>query len=346
MKAIVYDLFKGPVSVKEVPYPQLKDNSVIIKVMASGICRSDWHGWQGHDKDIVLPHIPGHELAGVIEETGKNVVNFQKGDRVTLPFVCGCGDCRECDSGNQQVCENQFQPGFTAWGSFAEYVAIDYADINLVKLPDSLSFETAASLGCRFITSYRALVHQAAVKNDEWVAIHGCGGVGLSAIMIARALGAKVVAVDISDEKLNFAKSLGATVVVNGKNIKDVPDEIKFHTDGGVHVSLDALGSKITCHNSISCLRIRGRHIQVGLMAGKEQSPEIPMEKVIAHELEIKGSHGMQAHEYPSLFDMIESGKLQPEKLVGRTVSIEEGADILKNMDSFQEHGITVINRF
>lgn len=346
MKAICYHSFKGAITLEEVPYPKLKDDGVIIKVMATGICRSDWHGWQGHDKDIQLPHVPGHELAGVIEEVGKNIKNFQKGDRVTLPFVCGCGTCSECNSGNHQVCEQQFQPGFTAWGSFAEYVAIDYANINLVRLPDSMSFETAASLGCRFITSFRALVHQAKLKKGEWVAIHGCGGVGLSAIMIAKALGAHVIATDISDEKLAFATAIGADLTINAAKNSEVITEIKRRSKGGAHVSLDALGSKITCHNSISCLRTRGRHIQVGLMAGSDHSPEIPMEKVIAQELEIKGSHGMQAYEYPTMLEMIASGKLQPKKLIGKTVSLKEAINELKKMNDFKGIGVTVINEF
>ncbi|NER12535.1 zinc-binding dehydrogenase [Leptobacterium flavescens] len=346
MKAIIYEEFGGEIKVKDVPYPELNDESVIIKVMATGICRSDWHGWMGHDKDIVLPHVPGHELAGIVEETGKLVSNFKKGDRVTLPFVCGCGHCHECHTGNQQVCENQFQPGFTAWGSFAEYVAIDYADLNLVKIPDAMSFETAASLGCRFVTSFRAIVKQGALAPGEWVAVHGCGGVGLSAIMIAEAMGAKVIAVDISDEKLDFAKTVGAHEVVNAQTTPDVVNAIKSITDGGAHVSVDALGSKATCHNSISCLRIRGRHVQVGLMAGTESSPEIPMGKVIAHELEIKGSHGMQAYEYPSMLNMIESGKLQPQKLIGKTINLEKGVEVLKNLNHFKGTGVTVINDF
>jgi alcohol dehydrogenase len=118
-------------------------------VEASGICRSDWHGWQGHDPDIKsMPHVPGHELAGIIEETGSKIKNWKKGQRVTLPFVSGCGACPECESGNHQICDNQYQPGFTGWGSFAEYVNIKYADTNLVELPNELDYVTAASLGC------------------------------------------------------------------------------------------------------------------------------------------------------------------------------------------------------
>jgi len=144
MQAALFTAFKGSIALTRVPDPQLDPNGAIIQVMATGICRSDWHGWMGHDSDVQLPHVPGHELAGVVLEVGKNVRNWQQGDRVTLPFCCGCGYCPQCNSGNQQICDNYFQPGFTAWGSFAEYVQIAYADVNLVRLPDTMSFEAAA----------------------------------------------------------------------------------------------------------------------------------------------------------------------------------------------------------
>jgi alcohol dehydrogenase len=200
----------GSCLVQQVSDPVCPANGVIIKVGATGICRSDWHGWMGHDDDIILPHVPGHELAGTIVEAGAGVSRFKPGDRVTLPFVCGCGSCPQCASGNQQVCDHQFQPGFTAWGSFAEYVAIERADLNLVKLPDEIGFETAASLGCRFITSFRAVIDQGKVQPGQWVAVHGCGGVGLSAIMIAAAAGANVIAVDIDNDKLKLAGAIGS----------------------------------------------------------------------------------------------------------------------------------------
>jgi alcohol dehydrogenase len=314
--------------------------------MANGLCRSDWHGWMGHDTDIHLPHVPGHELAGVIEAVGKNIHNWKAGDRVTLPFVCGCGDCPQCLSGNQQVCDHQFQPGFTAWGSFAEYTAIDFADDNLVRLPENLDFVTAASLGCRFVTSFRAVVDQGRVSGGQWVAVHGCGGVGLSAIMIAAALGANVAAVDIADDKLAFARSLGAAVTINAANVDNVPAEIKKVTGGGAHISLDALGNPTTCFNSIACLRKRGKHIQVGLMLGGQNKPQIPMDRVIAHELEIYGSHGIQAHRYGAMFDMIAAGKLDPSKLVGQTITLEESLTALMDMDSFQGVGVKVIDQF
>lgn len=346
MKAAVYREFAKPLMIQNLPDPTPSERGVVIRVKATGLCRSDWHGWMGHDPDIRLPHVPGHELAGVVEATGKEVIRWRVGDRVTLPFVCGCGNCPQCASGNHQVCDHQFQPGFTHWGSFAEYVAIDYADINLVQLPDEIDFVTAASLGCRFVTSFRAIVEQGNVSAGQWVAVHGCGGVGLSAIMIANALGANVVAVDIDNEKLDFTKSIGATATVNAMNTDDVVQNVIDLTEGGAHVSIDALGSSVTCFNSIANLRKRGKHIQVGLMVADQRHPTIPMDKVIADELEILGSHGMQAHKYPALLSMIGAGKLFPEKLVRKTISIEESLDELVNMDSFSGTGITVINKF
>jgi alcohol dehydrogenase len=300
----------------------------------------------GHDPDIILPHVPGHELAGIIVETGSEIRNFKIGDRVTVPFVSGCGHCPECISGNHQVCDNQFQPGFTAWGSFAEFVEIKYADINLVKLPKEIDFVTAASLGCRFITSFRAVIDQGKVAAGQWVAVHGCGGVGLSAIMIAAAAGANVIAVDIDDEKLQLAKKVGAEILINAKKVGLVSEEIKNITVRGAHLSIDALGSQETCFNSVSCLRKHGKHIQVGLMTGDHKHPKIPIDKVVANELEIIGSHGMQAFRYAEMFEMIKTGKLKPELLVGKTISLEEAPNALMEMDKFENVGVIVINKF
>lgn len=343
MRAMYFEKYGMIPQIKNVPDPTPTNGGVVISVQATGLCRSDWHGWMGHDSDITLPHVPGHEFAGIITATGKNVRRFKVGDRVTVPFVSGCGHCGECNSGNQQVCEEQFQPGFTHWGSFAEYVAIFFADNNLVHLPETVGFDTAASLGCRFATSFRAIVDQGKVRGGEWVAIHGCGGVGLSAIMIAAAMGANPIAVDISKEKLDYALSLGAVAAVNASEIADVPMAIREITSGGAHLSIDALGSPVTCFNSIKNLRRRGRHVQVGLMVADNAAPSIPMAQVIAHELEIYGSHGMQAWRYDAMLEMIRSGALAPEKLIGRHISLEEAIPALINMDKSNDLGISVI---
>lgn len=346
MRAVVYEAFNAPPQLKQVPDPVPEAHGVVVKVMATGVCRSDWHGWVGHDADIQPPHVPGHELAGVIAAVGKNVARWNVGDRVTVPFVGGCGACPPCVSGNQQICDHQFQPGFTHWGSFAEYVSIHHADTNLVRLPDTLDFPAAASLGCRFVTSFRAVVDQGRTSAGQWIAVHGCGGVGLSAIMIANALGANVVAIDISDDALRLASALGAVGTVNPARVANVPEAVIEITKGGAHVSLDALGHPTTCFNSILNLRKRGRHIQVGLLLAEQSTPAIPMSKVIAHELEILGSHGMQSHRYDALLAMIEAGKLWPEKLIGRTITLEQSIDALVNMDKFEVAGVTVVTGF
>lgn len=346
MKAVVYEAFNTLPQLKRVPDPTPEPHGVVVQVKATGVCRSDWHGWVGHDADIHPPHVPGHELAGVVVATGKNVTRWQAGDRVTVPFVGGCGACPQCASGNQQVCDRQFQPGFTHWGSFAEYVSIHHADTNLVRLPETLGFPAAASLGCRFVTSFRAVVDQGKTSAGQWVAVHGCGGVGLSAIMIANALGAQVVAVDISEDALRLASALGAVATVNAAQIANVAEAVIELTNGGAHVSLDALGHPATCFNSISNLRKRGKHIQVGLLLAEQSTPPIPMAKVIAHELEILGSHGMQAHRYDALLALIEAGKLTPEKLIGRTITLEQSIEALINMDKFEVAGVTVVTEF
>jgi alcohol dehydrogenase len=345
MRAAYFEAFGHPISIHTVTDPAPSEDGVVIRVKANGICRSDWHGWMGHDSDVKLPHVPGHELAGLVESVGKNVRYWKPGDRVTLPFSCGCGKCDQCYSSNQHVCDNYFQPGFTAWGSFAEYVAIRYADINLVRLPDQIDFVEAASLGCRFITSFRAIVHQGRVKPGEWVTVHGCGGVGLAAVMIANAMGARVIGVDINQETLKLAKFIGAAYVINAKDVNPV-EAIRELTYGGSNVSIDALGSSETCYNSLMSLRKRGRHVQVGIMAGDSKLTPLPMGWVMFNELELIGSHGMQAHAYGPMMAMITSGKLKPANLISHTVSLEESIDILQMMGESPPTGVVIIDRF
>ncbi|AXV16435.1 alcohol dehydrogenase [Neorhizobium sp. SOG26] len=346
MKAMYYEAFEQMPEIRALPDPEPSFDGVVIQVGATGLCRSDWHGWKGHDPDIRLPHVPGHELAGKVVATGKGVMRFKVGDRVTVPFVSGCGHCAECHSGNQQVCPSQFQPGFTHWGSFAEYVAIDYADTNLVTLPDEIDDATAASLGCRFATSFRAVADQARTGPGDWVAVHGCGGVGLSAIMIATALGANVIGIDVTEDKLALARQCGAVATVNASSVADVVEAVREITKGGAHVSIDALGHPTTCFNSIKNLRRRGRHVQVGLMLAEHATPQIPMAQVIGHELEIYGSHGMQAWRYDAMLAMITAGKMTPQQLISKKVSLSDAVSELVNLDRAETPGIAVITSF
>lgn len=343
MQAAVFDHFQRPLEIREVPDLIPREDAVVITVRACGVCRSDWHAWMGHDSEIQLPHVPGHELSGTVAAVGDTVRNWFPGDRVTVPFSCGCGTCAQCASGNSHICDRYTQPGFTHWGAFAEQVEIRFADANLVRLPESIDFVTAASLGCRFATSFRAVMQQGRTTAGEWVAVHGCGGVGLSAVMIARAAGAQVIAVDVQPARLATAQKLGASFMLDASS-EDVVARIREITgQEGAHVSLDALGSHSTCWNSIQCLAKRGRHIQVGLMLGDQADPPVPMGAVIANELALLGSHGMQTFEYERMLRMISTGRLNPSELVSDVVSLERGAVLLTRMDQFPNTGITVI---
>ena len=346
MKAVVYERFGVAPTLQRVADPAPEIHGVVIKVEASGVCRSDYSGWKGHDPVINLPHVPGHELAGVVEAVGRDVKHWKVGDRVTVPFVGGCGTCPQCHTGNQQVCDNQFQPGFTHWGSFAQFVGVHNADLNLVGLPDEMDFATAASLGCRFVTSFRAVVDQGRVGPGQWIAIHGSGGVGLSAIMIARSMGARPIAIDVSADSLELAKSIGAEETINADQTEDVVEAVRQITKGGADVSIDALGIESTCVNSVRSLKKRGRHIQVGWMLGDASTPPIPMDFVMGNELEIIGSHGMQAHGYGTMLDMIKRGELTPQKLIYEEINLEASIDALANFDQINRAGISVITDF
>ena len=339
MKAIYFTEFKGTLSVVDIPIPKATNDGVVIKVEATGLCRSDWHAWTGHDSDIVLPHVPGHEFAGVISSVGSLVSKFAAGDRVTVPFVCGCGKCTYCLRGDAQVCPTQTQPGFTGFGSFAEYVAIDNADFNLINIPSEVSFATAAALGCRFATAYRGLIKRAKLKAGEKVVIYGCGGVGLSAVMIAKAQGAIVYAVDINDGALEVAASLGAQTINS-----HTTDPVAFLQNlGGADVAVDALGSEVTAGASVLSLARGGRHLQLGLLLTPNGLTAMPMARVIAWELNFLGSHGMAARDYPEMLALGASWALDPSLLVKREVGIEEGAIALADMDSQATGGITII---
>ncbi|SNS27741.1 alcohol dehydrogenase [Geodermatophilus saharensis] len=343
MRALVVDGVRARPEVREVADPVAPPGGVVVRVVATGMCRSDWHAWAGHDDDVAFPHVPGHELAGVVAEVGADVGRWRVGDRVTVPFVCGCGRCEWCRAGEAQVCPDQQQPGFTHWGSFAEYVALHAADANLVAVPEQVDLTAAASLGCRFATAYRALVARARLTAGEWVTVVGAGGVGLSAVMIARALGGRVVAVDRNPAALDVASALGAEHVIRADGA-DVPAAVADLTGGGSHVAVDAVGSEQTCAAAVLSLRRRGRHVQVGLLPPVDGHPRVPMERVIGWELDVLGSHGMAAGDYPGMVRLVERGSLQPQRLVERTIGLGEAAALLPGFDRAPVAGMTIVD--
>ena len=340
MRAVVYSGYGILPELTQVADPACPEDGVVIAVGASGVCRSDWHAWKGHDP-VVLPHIGGHELAGVVAQAGPEVTGWRAGDRVTVPFVCGCGRCEYCLAGDAQVCPRQTQPGFTGPGSFAELVAVHAADTNLVSLPDAVDFAAAACLGCRFATAFRAVTAHGRIRAGDWLAVHGCGGVRLSAVMIGAALGARVVGVDVSSSALSRAQELGASFTVPA-GAADPALAILEITGGGAHVSVDALGSPATAACSVRCLRRRGRHVQVGLLL--DGPTPIPMDLVVARELEIYGSHGMAARDYPDMMRLVADGTLRPGLLVGEVIALGDVGRALAAMDGLAGPGMTMVS--
>lgn len=333
MRAVVYEEYAALPQLREVAEPAVPDGGVVVRVAATGVCRSDWHAWQGHDP-VPLPMVPGHELAGTVAAVGAGVERWRPGMRVTVPFACGCGRCEHCAVGDTHVCPHQQQPGFTGWGSFADLVALPAADTNLVALPDGVDDVAAASLGCRTATAHRAVVAQGRVAAGERLVVLGCGGVGLAAVAVGAALGAQVVAVDVSGAALAAARDLGAAAVLDATGLaaEEVADAVRDLAGGGVHASVDALGSVPTMTAGLLALRPRGRHVQVGLLLGDEAAPAVPMARVVAQELEVLGGHGMPARDYPALLAMVADGRLDPARLVGRVVGLEDAGAALADL--------------
>ena len=346
VRGAIYREFNGPITVEDLPDPTVPRDGVVIEVRASGLCRSDLFAWHGHDPGLALPHVPGHELAGVVVEAGPDTAHWSAGDRVTAPFCCGCGACEQCHAGNEQICDNYFQPGFTHWGSFARYCAIAGADTNLAALPGDLSFEHGSILGCRMITAYRALIERARLAAGEWLAVHGCGGLGLCMVMIGAAAGARVVAVDIDERALTLASAMGATATVSADpdNGRATVGGVRDATGGGAHVSVDALGNHEVAANSVRCLRKQGRHVQAGLLSARATA--LPVATVVAKELEVLGTKGMSARQYPALMALIADASIDLGLLVQRTMSLDELPGAFTTMEGFGGSGVAVVTEF
>lgn len=348
MRALVYDAFGAPPRVTDLPDPVAPAGGAVVRVHSTGLCRSDWHGWMGHDSDIVtFPHTPGHELAGVVESVGSGVDGAWVGRAVTAPFVLACGDCPTCVAGEGQVCPHQRQPGFTAPGSFAERVVVHAAATNFVTLPADLPPSAAAGLGCRVATAHRAVVTRGRLAPDDTVVVFGCGGVGLAAIQVAAGRGARVLGVDLDAGSRALARDLGAEEVLDGALPQDeLVAAVADWSGGGAHLSVDAVGSPATCRTGVLALRRRGRHVQVGLLPPAAGRADVPMERVIGWELDVLGSHGMAAADYPALLADVAAGRLDLAALVapGEPEGLEAAASLLPRMGETPSRGMVLID--
>jgi alcohol dehydrogenase len=318
VRAAVYEQFGGPIAVVDVPDPQPRAGEVVVEVLAVGLCRSDVHGWRGTDPDIACPHVGGHEFVGRVIALGSGVDHVALGGRVVAPFVCGCGECDPCRSGNHQVCRRQEQPGFTMWGAFAQFCRIPFAAHNAVPVPDAVDDVSAALIGCRVSTAYRGVVERGRLTAGETLAVHGCGGVGLAAVALGHAAGARVIAVDIDPNALSLASKLGADVALDASVVDDV------------------LASA-----SIRSLRPLGRHVQIGLFPAA--TADLPISLVVRDEIEVLGVHGQSASRFGPIFDLITSQRLDLEPMVTGHLSLDDIPSALPEMVSFAHPGIRVV---
>lgn len=352
MRAATLTSYGEPLEVQEVPEPTVADHGVVVNVEACGICRSDWHAWQGHgewaDDRVPLGQVLGHEPAGRVIDIGDDVTAFEVDDRVAIPFNLGEGTCHQCRNGHGNVCMDGYALGFekSVPGAFAERVHVPHAAFNLTRLPDGIAMDAVAALGCRYATAFHALSHRISLTGGEWVAVHGCGGLGLAAVQIASALGAGVVAVDVRDAPLSMATNIGADATVRA-DIESTPDAINGITDGGAHVSIDALGRAETSRNSVACLRTRGTHIQIGLTTDAERGElTLPVDQMTRWDVSFLGSRGMPPSRYDELLRLVQSGRVDPGALVTEHVALSDVSERLAAMTKYETDGIEVVTEF
>jgi propanol-preferring alcohol dehydrogenase len=343
---------RKPLVVRSKAVPEPGPDDAIVRVEACGICRSDWHVWNGDwtwfgGPPIPMPAVLGHEIGGIVEEVGKSVRRLRVGDRVTIPFHQSCGACSHCLEGVPNRCTDGGMPGFTHDGGWAGYTRVMYADFNCLKLPIEIDSLTAAALGCRFMTAYHAVTRRGGAEPGRWVVVFGCGGLGLSAVQIAAALEALVIAVDINDEKLAIARQEGAVHTLNSQEVEDVPAAIKELTKGGAHIVLDALGLGTIIQAGLPSLRKGGRFVQVGLTSQQDKGQvTIPVDLLTLNEWEYVGSLGNPQPRYTELFALVQRGKLNPRRLISRQVGLREVTEVLQDMTSFKTIGLNVITEF
>ena len=341
MRAAVLRGYRADLSLETVADPECETDGVVLRVLACGICRSDWHGWVGEHPRVKPGAVLGHEYCGDVVAVGPRA-GWQLGDRLIAPFILSCGECPECRSGQTTTCRAQRVPGFGEPGAYAEYVSVPHAH-NLTRLPDTLSPVVAAGLGCRVTTAFHALTGRAALQGGEWLAVHGTGGVGLSALILGRALGARVVVVDVVPERLSHAISLGAEAAFDARD-GDIARRIVEVTGGGAHVSIDALGIEATVAASIDCLRPMGRHVQIGLPTGHTAQMVVNMNAVYMKQLALFGTRGMPSWRYPSLLSMIEAGRVDMRPIVAREVALSGASGELRAFDRPMPPGVAVIS--
>jgi 6-hydroxycyclohex-1-ene-1-carbonyl-CoA dehydrogenase len=333
-------LFYGPnqaLKIEDMDIPSPGDGEVLVKVSACGVCHTDLH-YIDHGVPTFKkpPVILGHEASGTIEETGKNVSHFEKGARVLIPPVFTCGKCEMCRTGRENICFNMIMLGNHIDGAYAEYVVAPAKDV--IPLPDEIAIEEGSIISDAISTPFHALLNRGMVKPGDKVVVFGCGGLGLNAIQIAKALGAFIIGVDVKEKKLNFAKDFGADEVFFPS--EDVAKKIRKITGGGAHVAVDAVGNPSVMQTAFSAIRTGGKLL---IMGYSNQNMTINAGRIMFREMEIVGTLGCPPYLYPRLIDLVKMGKIKVKELVTHKFSLEKINDAFALLRAGEETLIRAI---
>ncbi|MDG6987763.1 MAG: zinc-binding dehydrogenase [Nitrososphaerota archaeon] len=308
------------------PAPDPHPGEALVKVAACGVCATDLHYRHGTPTFKKPPMVLGHEISGIVEDV-RDESPFAKGDKVLIPAVLSCGACGNCREGRDNICEKMKMVGNHIDGGFAEFVVVPSK--MLFKLPNELPLLESAIISDAVSTPFHAVKNRGAVRAGEWVAVFGCGGVGLNAVQAAASLGGIVVAVDVDDRKLDLAKRLGAAETVNSTT-KDAPKVIRELTGGGVDVAFEVVGKPSVLDLAFSSVRQGGRLVTVGY---SEENWNFRVNRVMFREMAVIGSLGSRLSEYPRIIELVRRGKIKLAPLVSDRLSLESINDSLDRLE-------------
>jgi propanol-preferring alcohol dehydrogenase len=312
MKAAVFYGAHQPLTLEEIPTPVPRPGEILVKVAGCGVCHTDLH-YLDHDVPTFKkpPMVLGHEVSGTVAALGSGVKQFKEGDRVLLPAVYGCGQCRMCRAGRENICESMVMFGNHVDGGYAEYLVAPARDA--LPLPEGIPLVEGAIIADATTTPYHAVVNRGRVQPGDRVVVFGCGGIGLNVVQIAAAMNGHVIAVDIDDSKLKMARQLGAMAVLNPKGVERVDKELRKLTGGGADVAFEAIGNPLTQEQAFASVRTGGRVVLVGY---SEKPMTLETGRVMFRELEVIGSLGCRPVDYPRVFELVLQGKIRVSELV------------------------------
>ncbi|MHC5111219.1 MAG: zinc-binding dehydrogenase [Planctomycetota bacterium] len=324
----------GKLAIEDIPVPKATAGQVLIKVAACGVCHTDLHYIEHGVPTFKKPPIVlGHEASGTVAEIGEGVTGFSTGQPVLIPAVLTCGRCSACRLGRENICSDMTMLGNHFDGAYAEYVVVPAKDV--LHLPESIPLAEASIIADAVSTPYHAVKNRARVRAGDTVVIFGCGGVGINAVQLAAAAGAFVIAVDISDKKLQWARDFGAATTINAAQVERVDKEVKKITGGGADIAMEVIGNPRTIEAAFDCIRVGGRLCVVGYT---HEKISIVAGKIMFKEVEVVGSLGCRPVDYVPLIRMVEQGKID----IGRLVTHRFGLDDLQEAFEVMKEGMSL----